>query len=67
MIYAVIVVLALLLTSDRYVRYFGIIILTSVVVSKLLFDYAFISIWCFFAAVLSLYIIYMLHQHAKQK
>ena len=64
-IYAVIVVSSLLTTSDRYVRYFGILILLSVVLAKLFFDYAFISIWCFYAALLSVYIVYMLHKQAR--
>ena len=39
----------------------GLLLLASVVTSVLLFDYAFISVWCFFAAGLSAYLVYMLH------
>lgn len=66
LIYALIVVISLLITSDRYARYFGILILISVVFAKLFFDYAFISIWCFFAAILSLFVVYMLRKQLQQ-
>jgi len=59
-LYAVIILLALLISSDRYVRIFGAIIALSVAVASYFFGYAFISIWCYFAAVLSLYILIMI-------
>ncbi len=55
-IYAVIVALPLLGSSNAGVRRFGGLILASVVVSALVFGYAFVSIWCFFAALLSAYL-----------
>lgn len=64
-IYASIVLIPLLIQSDRYVRYLGILIFISVVSSRLFFDYAFISIWCYFAAVLSLYIIFIIQRPAE--
>lgn len=39
------------------VRDFGVLILGSVIVSTLAFGYAFVSIWCFFAALLSAYLV----------
>jgi hypothetical protein len=48
----------LLFSSGRYIRIFGVIIMVSVIVATVFFGYAFISIWCYFAAVLSLYIVY---------
>lgn len=59
-IYALVVSVPLLLSSDHYLRIFGVIIATSVVLATVFYGYAFISIWCYFAAVLSLYIIYMM-------
>ena len=59
-IYAIIVLIPLLLVSDRYIRIFGVLVAISVLVSTVVFAYAFISIWCYFAAVLSLYIFVML-------
>ncbi len=43
----------------------GLLILTSVILSAVFFIYAFVSIWCFFAAVLSLYIIVILRDNKK--
>lgn len=60
--YALLVVVPLLTSSIRPVRVFGVIVLASVIVSALAFEYAFVSIWCFFAALLSLYIVYMMYR-----
>ena len=51
--YALIVAVPLLFSSVGAVRLFGILILASVIVSAIVFAYAFVSIWCFFAAILS--------------
>lgn len=56
-IYALIVAVPLIGSSDRIVRDFGVLILASVIVSALAFGYAFVSIWCFFAALLSAYLV----------
>ena len=56
-IYAAIVGLSLLFSSVEMVRLFGVVILLSVVVGFLFFAYAFTSIWCFLAAILSVYIL----------
>ena len=55
--YALIVAIPLLLSSITGVRVFGALILISVVGSALAFGYAFVSVWCFFAALLSLCVI----------
>jgi len=55
--YAVIVATPLLFSTVASLRLFGVLILVSVAISALFFVYAFVSIWCFFAAILSLYII----------
>lgn len=65
-IYALIVLIPLLIQTDRHARHFGILIMLSVLLAKLFFDYAFISVWCYFAAVLSLYVVYMLRRQAGQ-
>ena len=51
--YAAIVVSALLLSIDRRIQVFGALVAASMVVTYAFFAYAFISIWCFFAAILS--------------
>lgn len=64
-LYAVIVLGALLFSSDRHVRAFGILIAISVAAATAFFGYAFISVWCYFAAALSLYILYMIARIAR--
>ena len=63
--YALIILVPLLVASDRYIRIFGVIIATSVAISTVKFGYAFISVWCYFAAVLSFYILVMILQKTK--
>ena len=58
-IYAAIIGLALLFSTLKTVRVFGVIILLSVIVGFLFFAYAFTSIWCFLAAILSIYVLYI--------
>ena len=55
-LYALTVLLPLLLSSDRTIRLFGVFVVIYAVISALFFSYAFISVWCYFAAVLSLVI-----------
>lgn len=54
--YAAIVVSALFLSSNRKVRIFGGLVAVSLLFTYAFFAYAFISIWCFFAAILSAYL-----------
>lgn len=64
-LYAVIVLVPLLFSSHRHIRIFGGLIALSVVLASLAYGYAFVSVWCFFAAVLSLYLAYMIRKLAK--
>ena len=64
-IYGIVVLVPLLSASDRYVRVFGAMIVFSLVLTSLLYDHAFVSVWCFFAAVLSLYILIMIYRKTK--
>lgn len=64
-LYAVIVLGALLFSSDRHVRTFGVLIAISVAVATAFFGYAFISVWCYFAAALSLYVFHMVWRIAR--
>jgi hypothetical protein len=60
LIYFVIVVGSLGVSSDRRIQVFGGLIALSLIATELWFAIAFVSVWCFFAAVLSLYIAAML-------
>lgn len=65
--YAVIILFPLFIQSDKGLRYFGLLILVSVSLTGLMFAYAFISIWCFFAAILSFYIIILLRNRVSSQ
>ena len=66
-IYALQVFLALVLSSNIRIRIFGIIILISVVGSFAFFKYAFVSVWCFFAAILSVYLLFALRAEQNSR
>lgn len=65
-IYAALVVGALLLSSDIRIKAFGGVIAGSLIVTYAFYAYAFISVWCFFAAVLSAYLILVIHQNERR-
>jgi len=58
--YTLIILVPLLGASDRYIRTFGIVIVASVIITILFLDYAFISVWCYFSALLSFYILVLI-------
>jgi len=64
LLYAGLVMLPLLASSVPALRRFGMLLVGSFLISALLYRYAFISVWCFFAAVLSLYIVAVLRPAA---
>lgn len=57
--YIFIIIFPLISVSDPHLKYFGFLILAAVVITIVFFDYAFISKWCYFSAVFSLFIVYM--------
>lgn len=61
MIYAAIICGPLLTSTVGYIRRFGVIIAVSVLVSFVFASYAFTSIWCFMAAVISAYMFVVFH------
>ena len=61
-IYALLVAVPLLSSSVREVRVFGAIVLASMFISALVFEYAFTSIWCLFAALNSVYIVHLMNR-----
>ena len=60
-VYALIIVLALTIPIDWRIRAFGALIAASLFVTFAYYSYAFISVWCFFAAILSAYLIFVAH------
>lgn len=65
-LYCMIVLIPFLASSDRYVRLIGCFMGASCIVSYLVWYYYFTSVWCFFAALVSLGIYGALdHRHRK--
>ncbi len=58
-LYGLIILIPLLFSSYRHIRIFGVLVTTSMVLVSLVYGYAFVSVWCFFAAALSLYLVFM--------
>jgi len=57
-----------LISSVKRFRLFGIVIVLSYIISKIFYQYYLISVWCYFAAIISiiiLFIIIKLNQEAK--
>lgn len=65
--YAFVVLSALFVSSDWRIRIFGGLATLSLVFTYLFFVYAFISVWCFFAAVLSTYIVVILENERRRE
>lgn len=55
--YSLVITAPLLISSMQSIRLYGLLLLISVVVSALFFHYAFTSVWCLFAALLSIYVV----------
>ncbi|SFN80539.1 hypothetical protein SAMN04487859_10958 [Roseovarius lutimaris] len=62
--YAALVVGALFLSSHRRIQVFGGLIAASLALTYAFYAYAFISVWCFFAAILSFYLVVILIRDA---
>lgn len=58
LLYMIVALLGLMLSSHRGLNYLGGLIFIALIFSQLLFNYALISVWCFFAAVTSSYLLY---------
>lgn len=61
-LYCLSVALPLLLSSQKWGRLPGIVLGVSALLAALLFNQAFVSVWCFFAAIMSGYLCWVLHQ-----
>lgn len=55
-VYGCVILLPLVLSSDRYHNILGALILVAGMVTWAFYDWAFVSVWCYFAALISLYI-----------
>ncbi|OGS96672.1 MAG: hypothetical protein A3H31_07920 [Gallionellales bacterium RIFCSPLOWO2_02_FULL_57_47] len=66
MLYALTILVPLLISSHRQVRIFGGLVALSMVLASAVYGYAYVSVWCFFAAVLSLYIVYIIRHFVAE-
>ena len=57
--YALIIFISALVCSKNEIKKFGLLVMISFLLAMFWFLYAFISVWCYFAAFLSLYIVYI--------
>jgi hypothetical protein len=54
-----------LASTTKEIRLIGILLLLSFVVTRLLFEDEVISVWCFFAALISIIVFWVLKNHAQ--
>ena len=66
LIYMSFIVLPLVYSSNKGLRHFGWLMAAACVPTLYLYYYAFTSVWCFFAAILSLYIVVMIRVETKR-
>lgn len=66
-VYVGVVCIPLLASSVRSVRIFGLLITISVIIGFLFAQYAFTSIWCYMAAMLSFYILFVIRQITPER
>lgn len=57
LLYMVIIILPFWLASYASIRWFGLLVLASVLITYMFYAYAFNSVWCFFSAIISMGII----------
>ena len=61
-VYIAIIILPLWICRDWAVKIMGVLVLLSVIASYLFYSYAFNSVWCFFSAVISMYVVYIIRR-----
>lgn len=65
-VYASIVCLPLLLSSEKHIKIFGVIITLSVIAGFAFAHYAFTSVWCFIAALVSSYLVFAMRAVSRR-
>ena len=59
-LYALIIILPLIISSRQTINILGILIALSALITYFYFHYAFTSVWCFMAALVSIYLVYII-------
>lgn len=65
-LYALTILVPLLFSGHRQIRIFGGLVALSMVLASEAYSAAYVSVWCFFAAVLSLYLVYMIRHFVAE-
>jgi hypothetical protein len=60
--YSALILLPLLLSSDRHHKILGVMVFLSGLLTWVFFQWVFVSVWCFFSSVVSLYIFYSIQR-----
>ncbi len=66
-IYYLTTVLAPIISSNRKVQWFGFGVLIAYILARVFFEYSRISVWCFFAAIVSVWILYLLNDEKNKQ
>ena len=67
LLYAFPVVLSFFVSTVPYMRAFGLVVLASLIGSRIIFNASFISVWCFFAGIISIGVYWMMGYLSKPK
>ena len=67
LIYAAIIIFPMLISTNSHIRLFGVVLVLSGIPAYYAYYHVFISVWCFFAGIVSLYIAYILTRVLKYK
>lgn len=67
MIYSIVVVLPLLLSSQIEARIFGLLVAAVLIVTYVFFSFAYISVFCFGGALMSFYLVAMIFKKGEPK
>ncbi|MEB3278289.1 MAG: DUF6629 family protein [Lyngbya sp.] len=60
-LYVIVCLTGLFVSENKELNYLGGLLFVAFILTKLIFDYALISVWCFFAAVISCELIYVFY------
>jgi hypothetical protein len=66
MLYGLTILVPLFVSSHRRIRLFGVLVIASMALASAAYNAAFVSVWCFLAAVLSLYLVLMIRHLATE-
>lgn len=65
-VYILFILIPLMISSKRDIRIFGYLLGVSMIITLIFFQYAFVSIWCYFAAMLSCLLLVIIKKETAQ-